>query len=284
MNHAASIKLAANVAPAAPTTARYDRVEHVAADALDGLEPVVVVNRRTDTAIRQVDGTADRPFPTIHSSRSSDPVTLARRLVRGVNERIRGTHGEGDDAGRTVYGSVRFVPHADVLDGADAVVAALRAQGGDPGVRAYGPVSFVTDPARVGGRTTFASDDSGATGAWVHGREQLPKVVTERLHRSRGSGTGPDPDELLRMPRQAARDAVRGWLLSDDLARSDGYIEAQVRRLAPEDVLATVIDERDSTSVERRPLIDPGTPPSDDQRSALEQHLDRLGVPVHHLV
>ena len=39
-----------------PALHAYIQVEDVAADALAGLQPVVVVNRRTDTAIRQVDG------------------------------------------------------------------------------------------------------------------------------------------------------------------------------------------------------------------------------------
>ena len=68
----------------------YAQVEDVAADALAGLQPVVVVNRRTDTAIRQVDGAADRPFPTLHSDARGDVMTRLRRVTRGVNERLRG--------------------------------------------------------------------------------------------------------------------------------------------------------------------------------------------------
>lgn len=256
----------------------YAQVEDVAADALAGLQPVVVVNRRTDTAIRQVDGAADRPFPTLHSDARGDVMTRLRRVTRGVNERLRGTYGDGN----TVYGSVRFVPQADVSRGADAVVAALRAQG-DTGVRAYGSVSFIADPSKVDSRTTYAPDDSGSTGVWVRDRSKLPTVVAERLYRSDGAGASPRPDELLRLPRQAARDAVRGWLLSDDLARSDGYIEAQVRRVAPSDVLAAVLDLRDISNVPRRTLIDPGESPAGEARATLEQHLDRLGVPTYHV-
>lgn len=251
----------------------------VASAALDGLEPVVVVNRRVDVASAQVSGTADDPFPTIHDDVRRDVKTSAQRAVRSVRERILGVHGDGADAGRTVYGSVRFVPTEDAAAGTDAVVAALRLQG-DPGVRAYGPVSFVADPEAIAERTTFAADDTGVSLARIRGRDELATVVAERLARSQELAGTPKLERLLALEPAAARDAVRGWLLSGALAHHDGYVEAQVRRLAPKDVLAVVLDERGGVT-ERRPGIDPGAPPDTYDASRLEQDLRRLQLPLH---
>jgi hypothetical protein len=252
-------------------------LHQAAAEALAGLTPVVVVNRRADVAAELLQGPPDRPFPTIHDDPGQAPRTLLRKAVRSANERVRGTHGTGDDAGRTVYGSVRFVASEDAAAGADSVVAALRRQG-DVGVRAYGPVSFVADPDRIAARTTFAADDSGATLARVRPPQQLADVVVERIGRSQGRPGVPDLTQLQQLPAGAASDAVRGWLLSADLAHSDGYIEAQVRRLAPQDVLAAVIDLRDDAAIERRTMIDPGAVPDADSVQHLRGQLDRLGV------
>lgn len=247
--------------------------------ALDGLEPVVVVNRRVDVASAQVAGGADDPFPTIHDDLRRDVKTAAQRVVRSVRERILGVHGDGADAGRTVYGSVRFVSSADAAAGAAGIVAALRGQG-DPGVRAYGPVSFVTDPRAIGERTTFAADDTGVSFARVRGRDELATVVAERLARSQDIEGTPKLERLLALEPLAARDAVRGWLLSEALAHHDGYVEAQVRRLTPRDVLAVLLDEREG-AVERRLGIDPGAAPNSEDATRLEQELSRLELPLH---
>ena len=47
--------------------------------------------------------------------------------------------------------------------------------------------------------------------------------------------------------------------------------------------LAAVLDLRDISNVPRRTLIDPGEAPAGEARAALEQHLDRLGVPTYHV-
>lgn len=267
---------------AAPVRAVPPQLVDVARDALDGLEPVVVVNRRIDVAASQVAGAAvDDPFPTIHDDPRGDVKTATQRLLRVVKERVRGVHGEGEDAGRTVYGSVRFVPAEDARSGADAIVAALRRQG-DPGVRAYGPVSFVTDPAAIAGRTTYAADDTGATLARIRDRTELACVVAERLERSQPIDGTPRVERLLALQPAAARDAVRGWLLSDALAHHDGYVEAQVRRLAPKDVLAVLVDER-PRDVARRMAIDPGPAATGDDASRLARELGRLDLPLHRI-
>lgn len=269
--------------PRISSSAQHARLADIAATALTGLEPLVVVNRRMDTAIAQVNGEADRPFPTIHTDGRRDLRTSINRLTRAVTERVRGTHGTGADAGHTVYGSVRFVTADDARSGAMSVVDALQRQG-DVGVRAYGPVSFIANPEAIGDRTTFASDDTGFTTAPVRPRSELPTVVAERLLRSDGVASAPDVTRLLQLTDAAASDAVRGWLLSSDLGRSDGYIEAQVRRLAPHDVLATAVDERDTSQVTRLFGIDPGDAvPTRHDMDALDRELARLQVPVAHI-
>lgn len=256
-----------------------DRLTGIAAQAVDGLTPVVVINRRIDTALQNVGDDAATPFSTIHTSPAQDAVTAVRRTSRAVIERARGTHGEGDDAGRTVFGSVRFVAADDAAAGADAVLTALQAQG-DPGVRAYGPVSLVANPQQVNQRTTIASDDTGATLARVRELDELPHVIAERLKRSNGT-SGSTVKELLTLPPASAQQAVRNWLLSDALAKSDSYIEAQIRRVAPNDLLGSVIDARAGAQVVRRPAIDPGASPSQAQVDALMGALQRHGIPAH---
>ncbi len=266
------------VAPPPVVASRPAALKTIAGDALTGLTPLVVVNRRVDIAQRQVDASSDTPFPTIHGDPRSDPATLARRAVRFVNEHVRGTYGEGNAAGHTTYGSVRFVPAEDAAAGAQAIVGELQRQG-SAGVRAYGPVTFVTDPDDIASRTTFAADDTGATFARVRARDELPTVVAERIERSGGAGAT-TLDELLAMPRGAASDAVRGWLLSSAVGADDAYIEAQVRRLTPSDVLAAVVDLRGPDEVERRWLIDPGTNPTPMDVGRLRDALDRHEVPT----
>lgn len=264
--------------PPSAAASRPAALTTIAGDALTGLTPLVVVNRRVDIAQRQVDASSDTPFPTIHGDPRTDAATLARRAVRYVNEHVRGTYGDGDAAGHTTYGSVRFVPTEDVAAGAQAIVGELQRQG-SAGVRAYGPVTFVTDPEDIATRTTFAADDTGATLARVRTRDELPTVVAERIERSGGVGDTPLAD-LLAMPRSAASDAVRGWLLSNAVGTDSSYIEAQVRRLTPSDVLAAVVDLRGTDDVQRRWLIDPGSSPAQADVERLRSSLDRHDVPT----
>lgn len=263
--------------PPPPPRVRLDAITRAA---VADLEPIVVVNRRLDAALDQVDGASSEPFPTIHTDPRTDVRTQLRRIYRSVNERVRGTHGDGESAGHTVYGSLRFVPVADAREGADAVVAALRRQG-DVGIRAYGPVSFVLSPDVMRARASFAADDTGVSTAKVHAPDDVAQVVADRIERDSPSGSAPRVDELLAMPASAARDAVRGWLLTDEIGRSTYYMEAQVRRMAPHDVLAAVVDTRDPARVDRRPHIDPGPTPTRTDVERLRRELDRHHVPTH---
>jgi hypothetical protein len=64
-------------------------------------------------------------FATLHDDPRRDALTATRsqRRAHPSTNCARGTHGNQHDAGRTVYGSVRFVPRAGRrADGADAVV------------------------------------------------------------------------------------------------------------------------------------------------------------------
>jgi len=259
------------------TTARPPApIRAIAEQAVDGLAPVVVVNRRVDTALEQVAAPADRPFTNIHDVRDAGTRTQLRQAWRETNERIRGTFGEGRDAGHTVYGSVRFVEEADARRGADAVLDALQEQG-DVGVRAYGPVSFVLDDEAMHERATFAADDTGVTLATVRPPEDIARVVAERIARNEPDDAGPTVEELLALPHGAATDAVRGWLLSDAVGGSSGYMEAQVRRMTNDDVAAAFVDTSDPTSVTRREGVDPGAAPDADAADAIA---DALDVPV----
>lgn len=251
-------------------------IRAIAAAAVEDLTPVVVVNRRADVALDQAAAGADRPFTNIHDGPRDDVKTELRHLWRATNERVRGTYGEGRDAGHTVYGSVRFVEQADARDGAEAVLAALREQG-DVGVRAYGPVSFVLDEETMHERATFAADDTGITTAAARPPEDIARVVAERIARNEPDDPGPTVDELLALPHAAATDAVRGWLLSDDVGGSTGYMEAQVRRMTNDDVAGIFVETGDPSAVEHRSGVDPGTAPSAEVTAALDAAFD---VPV----
>src|SRR5690606_16433847 len=110
--------------------------------------------------------------------------------------------------------------------------------------------------------------------------DELPTVIAERLRRSNGAGGAPAVADLLKQPHAAATDAVRGWLLSDALAGSEDYIEAQVRRMAPEDLLGAVIDTRPNDDVARRVSIHPGAAPGSGQVDALRAALELHQVPA----
>ena len=247
------------------------RLEAIARSAAADLTPFVVVNRRVDTAARTLAQPPDEPLPTIHTDGRTDLTTRVRRIGRAANERVKGIHGDGELAGHTGFGSVRFVPQEDAKAGAEHVVQAL-AKSGDVGIRAYGPVSFVASVNELGDRATYASDDTGATLAWPRSKDELPAVIAERLLRNdaQAAPTSPRTDTLLGMHENAAVDAVRGWLLSNDLARTDGYIEAQVRGLRPDDFEIAAIDTRERTFGANRMMIDPGPAPT---AAAVEQLL-----------
>ncbi len=256
------------------------QLEHIASDALQGLAPVVVVNRRSDTATAMIGANSDAPFPTIHDDTRTTPTALAQRTFRGAWERVRGIYGDGADAGHTIYGSVRFVGADDVAAGADAVVAALAKQG-SVGVRAFGPVSLVAAPSAIADRTTYAGDDTGATLVRVRESEDLPKAIVDRLDRLQGSGAGPQVGELLQSTHQAAVDTVRSWLQSSALADSRGYIEGQVRGMSAKDLIAAVVDMRPLDDSQHRSMITPGDAPTADQIATLANSLARIGAPVH---
>jgi hypothetical protein len=249
----------------------------IARSALQGIEPVVVVNRRIDNAISTLDRAPDATFETIHTSDRPGFTNSSQRVIRRLIEQHRGTYGEGDLAGRTVYGSVRFVPSQDATQGATSVLDALQLQG-EVGVRAYGPISLVVDPRRADARTTYSPDDTGASFARAFAEPDISAVVAERI--TRGAEGLPKANQLVAMPPAAAADAIRGWLLSDQLAKPGNYMEAQVRGLTPGDLLGGVAYSQGSGDAPRIHTINPGAAPKADELDALALLTDRLGIPL----
>lgn len=265
----------ARYSPMLPGTDRsnFDRVVDVARSALEGLEPVVVVNRRVDNALRLVGGTPDAPVDTIHTVTPPGLGAAARRTGRMVSEELHRTHGTGSFDGRTVFGSTRFVGASDARRGADAVLAALVRQG-EVGVGAYGPVALLVRPQALEGRATFAARDTALGVTRVSDHSHLPQIVAERI--ARGVPGAPTVEELATSPVQQAVTRLRSWLTGDGLARRDGYIEAQLRGLAVGDFHGVHVAHAYDGPVMKK--IDPGPLPDEAATQRLRDGAARLGM------
>lgn len=251
----------------------FERIVDVARDALDGLTPVVLVNRRVDSATRTLESTLETRIPTIHTSTPPGLQGTARRTGRMVSERLHDTYGTGELQGNTVFGSTRFVGVEDARGGAMSVLSALRSQG-TVGVGAYGPVALLVRPGSLQGRTTFAARDTALGITRVTDDSHLPEVVAERI--ARGVPGAPTAASLAAAPAHDAVRQLRAWLTSDGLSRRDGYIEAQVRGLRTADVGGLYVAHSYDGPVMQK--IDPGPLPSASQRHRLERAADKLGI------
>lgn len=253
--------------------ASFERVVGVAREALDGLAPVVVVNRRVDVALQALEAAPDALVPTIHTDTPPGLQGTARRTGRMVSERLHDTFGTGELQGRTVFGSTRFVDTSDARAGATAVLEALRRQG-DVGVGAYGPVAMLLRPEAVAGRTTFAARDTALGMTRVTDASNLPQVVAERI--ARGVPGAPTAATLAAAASDDAVRRLRAWLMTDGLARRDGYIEAQVRGLRMADVAGIHVAQGYDGPVMRK--LDPGPPPDASAAERLERAASRLAI------
>jgi hypothetical protein len=262
-------------APMTPGTDRptFDRLVGVARTALDGLAPVVVVNRRADATLYSFEQAPAEPLLTIHTLTPPGLSGEARRLGRLATERLHGTHGTGDNAGQTVFGSTRFVGTADARAGAASVLSALARQG-DVGVGAYGPVSLLVRPDALEGRTTFAARDTAKGITRVSDASHMPEIVAERI--ARGVPGAPTVDELVSSPAARAARLLRTWLTSDGPARRDGYIEAQVRTLRPTDFAGMHVAHAYDGPVMKS--ISPGALPDESVTARLHDAATRLGL------
>lgn len=222
------------------------RAQQLVAEALEGLEPRLVVHRWKETLDGFLDG-RDPYLPTIHDVRPPGMVGAAQERVRAWREMWRGMHGTGERAGHTAYASVQFTPRGTPHGPPPA------------GVSAFGDVRLELSPA-VADRTTVAAADTGygMSRVRVAPLERLADVVVERLARTQGfvpdpmsdslraQPIGPATDaagrraDLLRLvndqPRLDAVRAVREYLTSDALSVGTGIIEAQVRGVTLRDV------------------------------------------------
>jgi hypothetical protein len=265
----------ARYAPMTPNTDRptFDRLVGVARSALDGLTPVVVVNRRADATLYSLEQAPAEPLLTIHTSTPPGLSGEARRIGRLATEKLHGTHGTGDNEGRTVFGSTRFVGTADARAGAASVLAALGRQG-EVGVGAYGPVSLLVRPDALVGRTTYAARDTAKGVTRVSDASHMPEIVAERI--ARGVPGAPSVGQLVTSPADRASRLLRSWLTSDGLARRDGYIEAEVRTLRPTDFAGMHVAHSYDGPVMKS--ISPGALPDASVTARLHDAAARLGL------
>ena len=259
--------------------ASYERVVGVARTALDGLAPVVLVNRRVDSTLRMFDRPVDEPIDTIHTSTPDGVLGVARRVARRVSEQWHGTFGTGENEGRTVFGSTRFVPVEDAARGAGAVLEALARQG-EVGVGAYGPVTLLVHDAALDGRTTFAARDTAKGVTRVGDRAHLPEIVAERIER--GAPGAPSFTRLAAAPAAEAVQLLRTWLTGDGLAQREGYIEAQLRGLTPSGLAGVHVAHAYDGPVMKK--IDPGALPDAGATASLRTGAERLGVAFSEVV
>jgi hypothetical protein len=217
--------------------------------AREGL-PRVLVNRNADDALRVLQRGDFGTLHTIESDRPDLPpevlesfkVAAARR--RAIEER-RGTFGEGEAAGRTVYGSVHLSERVgserflrDILEGLSE-----RERPTKPAQGFYlsgGAVTFVMKPSALA-KATFLGGDSFLKNDWEPvGIRRLPEVIMTALARiASGMGEADQLQALLAMPADARREALRR-ALDSDIFQID-YVEAQIRRPSVDDIDHIVI-------------------------------------------
>ncbi|MCW2922709.1 MAG: hypothetical protein JWM98_113 [Thermoleophilia bacterium] len=233
------------------------RARALVEEALDGLQPHLVVNRRVSPADPSSwDG--DGLLRTINTSPSRSAGQAARRLIRTAWERATGKYGDGALGGHTVYASLQFTP-------APVTGAALTRAGG---VRLFGPhVAHLRDT--VLDRATIAARDTGPAPhpTLLAPFERLPDVVLERLARTHGFQddvvihggaqrlglAGPQlPVDArrtfgawLRDDPRTSVERLRTYLQSPALRDVDHMVEAEVRGVRPGDIDAVALDVTD---------------------------------------
>lgn len=222
---------------------------------LEQVEPHVLVNREVPDVLETLRGDGrfgNAFFPTKAGEALDDrpPMYLQQRK----QEELRvGVHGDGPDAGRTIYGALNF--------GHD-----LR-EGGS-----YGPVGYALDGARISGRTTFTRSDSfEVMRGEVGGIEHLPTVVASNFQGPLGRPTSALHQALLEQDDEAVAALMRGALLDDDWtngALRNGYVEAQVHGGV---TLGDVAEIRLSSFMKPH------------EREAIHAAAERWGVPVRDL-
>lgn len=233
-------------------------------DALKGVEPYLLVNRRESDAERLLRGSGR--IPNMYDSFDAgidfsgqlaiDPIA---EVVRRVEDEVRfGTFGTGT----TIYGSVHFDDLVHAPQQTHRGLIRHRDVQLDAGPNQYGRVSLRLDD-RVLADTTFLYTDSwhARPGAVARPIEQLEDVVVERIVHSfgadkplvRGDKLWHTPFEavifddiprartqrmlrqILELPKREQRaDAIRAHITSS--AVNDAYIEAQIRRADVSDI------------------------------------------------
>ena len=208
-----------------------------------------MANRQVASALRTL--TLDRDITgAMTSPRSfSADYQYGRRLER---EQTFGYHGDGSDAGKTIYASLQFSGETVALPYTDNLVAV----GPATGAWTYGRASLEFKPS-VAARTTIAPADMvlQARPEQVGGVEQLRSVTMERLANDR---------ELMAqidlVDDATATRTLSAYLRSGDMAPYDvklaGYMEAQVRGGATTSDLRRVIVNPRAVAGSEVPLRD----------------------------
>jgi hypothetical protein len=258
------------------------RAQQLVARAMQGLQPRVLVNRGVEDAIAFL--TRDAPMSTSFDlDKPGDAAWGAYMLERRTVEDRHGIHGEGEHAGRTVYGSLQLSDNVHPIG--DTSHEHLNA-----GATRYGEVSLVVRPDVARDRATYIANDSFYADAKVGAAQQLPDIVLERVLRNfkvareRSGESSPWPDvpapqlrarfdEILDLPDDQAVARLREHLTSDALTRT--YVEAQIRTLRPDDIAEVRVD----LDPAQRPGFDQTTSPSD-RLADLRAAADALGIPL----
>lgn len=266
------------------------RATDLVSTAINGMTPTIVVSRPARHAITLLERSERLPTAFDRDARS-DPLGEPYRQRRRQLEEHFGVHGQGADAGGTVYGTVRW---DSITHPGERLASWSRRVGGSS---YFGGTSLVLDPVTLD-RATFLAGDSftwanvrrTSPAAYddthrVGAREQIGQVLTERLVRTYGrpspapgSPDNPSPPDissafldLLERPRHEAVNAIREHLVRQPAA---GALEAQVRTVRADDVDAIVVEPTPSSDFPDRARV------SVAERALLAEAAQARGLPV----
>jgi hypothetical protein len=247
--------------------------------------PRLYVNRDVDDALRLLRGGGR--FSTAYDIVRDRSVARSERrrvkeylVKRRALEQHLGTHGEGAQAGRTVYGTAEFASRRRPRLSGDGYLAAATQGSAKEQTRlntgffdpmGAGAVTFILKP-RANRRATFLPHDtwkSDSGGPRPVAVEHLPYAVLWHMQHQLGPVHA---KRLLRLPRRQAIHGIQRYLAS---ALVSPYIEGQVREAKLDDVSEIRIRR---THNGRR--SDPHGAPLDVALAEVRQLARSRGIPV----
>lgn len=220
--------------------------------------PRVMVNRPAESALRLLQNGGR--FTTIFDRKKTNADVDAYLETRLVHEQRLNTHGVGEQAGKTVYGSVEFsqtrsaAPHEDaILKSVKKGVTPKRPHLNTGIALTDGAVTFVMKQ-QANEQSTYLPGDTYIDWATPpRALEHLAYAVLENMLTQGDTyfdGLN-GSDALFELPREQAIAGIKQYLTSEALQRD--YLEAQVRAPTLDDVGYVVLRDDPNSN---RPTYD----------------------------